>query len=379
MSVTRGNLEIDLQAVIENIKQIHRSVGPSKICAVVKANAYGHGAIPMAKTFIKGGVSYLAVACVQEGIELRQANITCPILLLSQPETDEVKEALYFGLIPTVYRKDILHVLKKYSKIWKQSLNKRLKASKVAVHIKIDTGMHRLGVSPNSFFELLDEIHSIPELNFAGLWTHFACADDPANKLTGMQFNQFMSLVNKVPRSNKILKHVANTAAMLQSRKFNLDMVRIGIGLYGYYPSKVLCGSSRVKLKPVASLSSYICHLVDINKNEGVSYGHSYVAKRPTRLAVIPLGYADGIPRRLGQYGGKVLINNQTYPVVGNVTMDYTIVDVGHGTNVNLGDKVYFVYKDHPTASFNFWAINEQAIVYEMLTSIGNRVLRKYE
>jgi alanine racemase len=377
--VPRGQLEINLTVLKDNISAILKRVNPSKICAVVKADAYGHGTVEISKAAINAGAKCLAVACVEEGLELRSNLIKNPILLLSQPEISEIKEALSWGLIPTLYRKQDLKHFEKYCHFWQKALNPKQKTSKVPIHIKVDTGMHRLGVNLSDLPDLIQELSYSKCLEITGFWTHFACAEDLDNPLTEQQLRTFKKAKTFLTDSSKILLHAANTAAAIRSKKFHLDMVRVGLGIYGFYPTRKLKGQFNFSLTPISNLTSHVCHLLPVSAGEGISYGHSYKLNKDATIAVVPLGYADGIPRRLSQIGGRVLINQKSYPVAGAVTMDYTMIDLGNDSSVKLGDKVYFTHRDNSIVSFEFWAEKQKAIVYEMLTGIGKRVVRVYD
>ncbi|ABR54730.1 alanine racemase [Methanococcus vannielii SB] len=370
--------EIDLNAVKNNIKEIRRITNSdSQIMAVVKANAYGHGAVEISKVVLKNGADRLAVARSKEAIELRNAGFKCPILVFGYNTIEEILELIKNDVILTVYSieiaKDIQKIAKDIQKIAKD-------IQKIAkVHLKIDTGMNRLGFIPDK--KTINEILKISEflnIEIEGIYTHFADADNSDKTYTKKQFSKFMEFLTDLEDSgiNIPIKHVSNSAAIIDHPETHLNMVRPGIILYGLYPSE-LVQKDKINLEPVMSLKCLITHVKDVPRGTKISYGCTYITKKKSKIASIPLGYADGFTRMLKN--GKVLVGGKRAPIVGRICMDQCMADVSNIDDVKIGDTV-LVFGKHEKYTVPVEEISNElkTINYELVCMISNRVPRVY-
>lgn len=357
--------EISLEAIKHNIAEIIKFVSPNvKFMAVVKANAYGHGATAVARAAVEAGADYFGVANLKEALELREAGILSPILILTESPTSVADEVVQHGLTQTVYS---------FSEAKALSDESEKREKPVKVHVKIDTGMGRVGVLPSEAMAFIAKVSSLPGLVLEGVFTHFAKAEDPEDHFTNEQFQKFQQIVSRVPQIP--LKHSANSAAALFHRDTHLDMVRCGLMMYGLYPQ----GNSRrvIFLQPALSFKSRVTYLKKVPAGTPLSYGSTYVTPYETTIATIPVGYADGYSRRLSNRG-QVLIRGRRYPVVGRVSMDLTLVNVGEG-KVEMGDEAALIGEQNGQAiSADEIAVMEDTISYEVVCSIGKRVPRVY-
>jgi len=369
-------VEIDQQAMRSNASAMTELAGDAMLCAVVKADGYGHGAVASAKSFLSGGASWLAVALVEEGIELRRAGIDAPILLLSEPASSGMEEAVVHRLTPTLYTNEGLAGLERAAKLLGDG------RTKVNVHLKVDTGMHRVGASPDLLGGLAEQIASSPALALGGLWTHLAIADVPQDPYTGRQLELFDQVRRNLGDSaSGAIIHAANSAATISNPDSRYSMVRCGLSLYGYSPIKSrreqVGESARPALIPALSLKAQVSYVREIASGERVSYGLAYQADQPTVIATVPLGYADGVPRRAGTSGGEVLIGGRRSKIAGNVTMDQMLVDCGPNAKVLPGDEVVLIGRQGTESiTADNWANWLGVIVYEVLCGIGPRVPR---
>jgi alanine racemase len=367
--------EVDLNAIRHNVGLLARLVAPAGLMAVVKADGYGHGSVAAAYAALESGATWLGVALVEEGVELRDAGIEVPILLLSQPPVEAARAVVDAGLTPVVHSRRFVDGLAKAA----------ADAGVVdpqPVHLKVDTGMHRIGCSPSEALDLAPAIKKHRELHLQGLLTHFAVADEPDNPFTARQVACFEAVRKELARLGirPSLVHAANSAAVLTVPEARYDLVRCGISIYGIAPGPELEG--RLPLRPALSLKarvSYVRHLV---AGERLSYGLRYELDVPSTIVTVPVGYADGVPRRLGQVGGEVLIGGQRKPIAGTVTMDQLLVDLGPtdtGSDVEIGTEVVLLGRqgdDSITAAE--WADRLGTISYEVCCGIGDRVPRRY-
>jgi len=366
--------EVDLGLCRHNVGLISSLVAPAALCAVVKADAYGHGAIEVARTALESGAQSLAVALIDEGIELAEAGIRAPILILSEPAPSEVIEALVVGLTPTIYTERGLSAAREAAGRLGRSCR---------VEVKLDTGMHRGGATPELAGELIAEIARSPGVVLGGLWTHLCVADDPSDPFTALQLDRLDALLVDLDRAGirrPPVVHAANSAGALGHRRARLDLVRCGLACYGYAPSQAVepVGDGSPGLRPVLRLVSEIGHLSRLAAHERLSYGRAYELLGDATVAVVPIGYADGVPRRLFP-GGTVLINGRRRPIAGNVTMDQLIVDCGDDPGVRVGDEVVLLGRqaeEEITAAE--WARIAGTITYEVLCGISARVPRHY-
>ncbi len=321
---------IDLAAIAYNIQQVKQRVHPAQVMAVVKANAYGHGAIPVAETALHAGATYLGVALVEEGIEIRHWGITAPILVLGGFFPDQIPAFLANDLEFTLYSEENLAALRQAAKALPQ---------KPRVHVKIDTGMGRVGVSTEQAEQFVTALARTKEIELVGLYTHFATADENDKGYANWQLQCFREVIDKLERQGiQIpLKHAANSGAILDLPDSYFNMVRPGIMIYGYYPSPTT--SESLLLRPAMTLKSRVLFVKEVAASTSISYGRKFITQQSTRIATVPLGYADGYNRLLFNRS-KVAIAGQIHPVVGRVCMDQILVDVGLDSPVAVGDEV---------------------------------------
>lgn len=365
--------EVDIDNLIHNYNQfvsITKTSG-SKIMTVVKANAYGHGAVAISKVLESIDVCYLAVASLDEALEIRKSGVKSPILVLSYISLSRSEEIIKNDITATVFQIKQARELNN----WARSLNKKLK-----IHIKIDTGMTRIG------FNFEDATHSILEilkceyLELEGMFTHFSSADEFEEKYTNIQFEKYMKIVEEL-KSHEInipIKHVCNSAGSISYPKMHLDMIRIGISLYGCYPSEEV-DKNKIHLKPVMSLKTEVIRLNEVERGVSVGYGRKFITDRKSKLATIPIGYADGFSRSLsGKI--KVLIKDELVPVVGRICMDQCIIDVTDiEGEVKIGDGVViFGTQNNKTISTEFISQLIGTVNYEILCMVSRRVPRYY-
>jgi len=364
--------EIDLGAIRDNAATLCSLAAPASLCAVVKADAYGHGSVEAAGAALDGGASSLGVALVEEGAELRQAGVTAPILLLSEPTNEAMAGAAAIDLIATVYTHAGVTAAAK-------AVADAPDQAPMTVHVKVDTGMHRVGAAPADVIDVALAVEERPELRLGGLWTHFAVADDPDDPFTSVQHRRFDEVVAELGRRGirPPTLHASNSAGCLAHPSSNYDMVRCGIALYGLPPSPAL--GDRADLHPALSLHARVSQVKRLAAGEGISYGLRYRLERPSVVATVPIGYADGVPWRLGAAGGEVLIGGRRRPIAGSVTMDQITVDCGDDAEVAPGDEVVLLgHQGGESVSAWEWARLVDTIAYEIVCRIGPRVRRTY-
>ena len=356
---------VDLDALAHNVRTLKALAGDAVLCAVVKANGYGHGAIDVARTALAHGADWLAVAQVAEAVELREAGLGAPVLLLSEPCEGELDELLRYRVRPTVYHRDTLAMIA------------RRADEPVPVHLKVNTGMNRVGVAPADALELARQVASTPALILEGLWTHCAVADEPENPFTELQLGRLATVVSELELAGlrPPLVHAANSAATIAHPGSRLDLVRCGIALHGIAPSPALAGVGG--LRPVMSVRSRVTMTKMVEAGEAISYGLRHRFARSSLVATVPVGYADGVRRQLsGQ--GEVLIGGHRRPIVGVVTMDQIMVDCTDGPPVGRGDEVVLIgFQGHDVIRMEDWAEMVGTIGYEISCGIGSRVARR--
>jgi alanine racemase len=362
--------EIDLDAVRANVRALRAAVQPSALLAVVKADAYGHGAVPIARAAIEAGAEQLGVALVEEGVELRDAGIDAPVLVLSEPVPDAAATVVARGLTPVLYTTGGIDALAKAVA--------HADAMPLPVHLKVDTGMHRVGCRPEDVVDLATHILDRPELRLAGMCTHFAVADEPGNDYTAEQLRSFDAVLDEL-RERHIptgLVHASNTAAALGVAAARYDMVRAGIGIYGIAPAPEF--ENTVPLIPAMALKARVSYVKTLPAGARVSYGLRYETSRPTRIATVPIGYADGVPRELSRHGADVLIRGRRVPIAGTVTMDQLMADVGEAA-VEVDDEVVLIGRQgDQEIRASEWAERLSTIAYTIVCGIGPRVPRRY-
>jgi len=362
--------EIDLAALRSNVQQLARRAGSSELWAVVKANAYGHGAVACAHAALSAGARGLCVALTQEAIELRAASIDAPLMVLSEQPIADIPHLVHNDVICVAYNQQYIDALADESQ--RQSRRTR-------VHLKIDTGMHRVGAAPGDAVTRARQIATSSHLQLHGVMTHLATADDPQHAATDRQLNEFRRLLAEV-RSvapELVHVHVANSAATLRSLMDECTMVRAGIAMYGLTPGEGVVDQMQ-GLRPVMSLRTRVSHVQRVRAGEGVSYGLRTVLDNETTVATLPLGYADGIARRAWESGACVLVGGRRRRILGVITMDQMMVDCGND-EVMLGDEaVIFGSQSGETVSVEDWAAALGTITYEIVCGISARVPRDY-
>jgi alanine racemase len=366
--------EVDLGALRRNVARLREAAAPAQLLAVVKANGYGHGAHEVARAAVEAGARWLGVATVWEGVELTrpQPRLPVPVMVLSEPTNTVAAEAVVTrGLTPVVYTLPGIEMLAKAM----VDVGAR---DPLPVHLKVDTGMHRVGCAPDEAVALAETIAARDELALEGLCTHFAVADEPDNPYTPAQITAFEETVAAVearglrPR----LVHASNSAGLLAFPNARYDLVRIGIALYGVPPAPAL--AERVALEPVLTVKARVSHVKWLEAAARVSYGLRYALPARARIATVPVGYADGVPRNLGLRGGEVLVGGRRCPIAGTVTMDQLLVDVGD-IEVAVGDEVVLIGRQgDEEITATEWAERLDTIGYEIVCGIGSRVPRRY-
>jgi len=366
-------VEIDLNAIAHNIQAIRRKVGDRvKIMAVVKADGYGHGATEVAKVALQNRADYLGVAIPEEGVELRLSGIETPILILGLTSPHKVQEVIKYHLTQTVSTTELAEALS----VEAQELGEIAK-----VHVKIDTGMSRIGVSPENAVHFVKQILELKAIELEGIFTHFSVSDSKDNAedkiFTGLQIDKFKWVVAKL-EENGIqipIKHVANSAGVLNFPSY-FDMVRPGIIIYGLYYSRGVAVAEN--LEPAMTFKTAIIYLKSVPPASSISYGRTYTTEKESIVATLPVGYADGYNRLLSNKG-EVLVKGRRAPIVGRVCMDMTMIDVSHVPEVKIGDEVVLFGKQGD-AEIPMDEIADKAntIVNEVACGIGKRVPRVY-
>jgi alanine racemase len=368
--VRPARAEVDLAAVRHNVEVLREISSPAALMAVVKADGYGHGGVPVASVALEAGADRLGVALPSEGSALREAGISAPVLVLSEPRPAEMDLVVDADLTPAVYTDQGIAAAGASAARAGRSL---------PVHLKVDTGMHRVGAPPERAAEMARTIVDHGHLTLEGLWTHFARADEPEVDVTARQLARFEGVVRAVTddTGRPPIVHAANSAATLAHRDTHLDLVRCGIALYGIAPSSSV--AHLANLRPALRLVSEVTLLRGVGPDEGISYGHRYRTREATTIATVPIGYADGVPRRFHEVGGEVLIGGARRPVVGVVTMDQLLVDLGPDQDVSVGDEVVLIGEQgDDRVSANDWGDLLGTIGYEVVCGLGARVPRVY-
>ncbi len=368
--------EVDLAAVRHNVGLLAGLAAPARMCVVVKAGAYGHGAVEVARAAREAGAPWLAVALVEEGAQLRDAGVDGPVLLLSEPPAEAMADVVGLGLTPTVYTEDGVAAA--------AAASATTAGNPLAVHVKVDTGMHRVGATAAGAVKLALTVEERPELSLEGLWTHFPVADAPDDPFTAVQERRFAAVLGELAGFGvrPALAHACNSAGLLAHADSHHDLVRCGIAAYGVAPSPAL-EDRTAALRPALALKARISLVKEVEAGEGVSYGLRFRAERPTVVATVPIGYADGVPWGLTGAGGEVLVGGRRCRIAGAVTMDQLMVDCGPsgggGRTVAVGDEVVLLGRqgDEVVTAWE-WAGRLGTIAYEVLTGIGARVPRVY-
>lgn len=362
--------EVDLDAVRHNVALLVERCSPAAVCAVVKADGYGHGAVAVSRAALEAGATWLAVALVEEGVALREAGIGAPILLLSEPPAEAMGAVVAARLTPTLYTAPGVAAA---------AAEVAPGRAPVGVHLKVDTGMHRVGADPGLAVGLARAVADDRGLRLEGLWTHLAVADEPdQDAFTAEQLARFEGVRDALAAAGirPGLLHAANSAAALAHPAARYDLVRCGISVYGCAPGPALAGAAA--LRPVISLKSKVSLVRSLAGGERLSYGLRYAVAPPgSVVATVPLGYADGVTRRLSAVGGQVLVGGRRCPMAGTVTMDQLMVDCGPGSTVCAGDEVVLIGRQgDQEITAEEWADRLGTISYEVLCGIGGRVPR---
>ncbi len=366
----RAWVEIDLEALRHNVQQLIQHIGAkTTLMAVVKADAYGHGAIAIADAALAAGARWLGVATVPEGVELREAGINAPVMIMGAINSpEEVAAIARWRLQPTL-------VSPKQALVFSEALAQR-STEALPVHLKIDTGMSRLGLAWQQAAEFVQFVRRLPRLQIHSVYSHLATADDPDPTIMRQQHQRYETVLAQVAAQNITLpkRHLANSAATLSDSALHYDMVRVGLALYGLYPSAHL--KSILSLRPVMQVTARITHLKEMQTGTGVSYGHTFVAKHPMRIAVVGIGYADGVPRALSNRI-QIIVNGHLAPQIGNITMDQLMIDVTQIPNLQEGSVVTLLGQDGAQSiSADHWATLTNTISWEILCGFKHRLPR---
>lgn len=359
-------VEVSASAIEHNVRELAAMSAPAPVWAVVKANGYGHGAVASARAALAGGAQGLCVALVQEGVELREAGIEASILVLSEQPAETAAVAVANRLASTVYSANGVAALAAVG------------AKSHPVHMKIDTGMRRVGVAPEDVVALADLIAASSAVACAGVFTHLAVAEEVADGFTQVQLERLdasLAALAKAGHQPPVV-HAANSAAAILHPAARRDMVRTGISIYGLAPSPemaLLCTS----LRPALSLHARVSFVKRVRGGEGISYGLRHSFERDTTVATLPLGYADGVPRRYGAVGGEVLLGGVRRRVVGVVTMDQLMVECGDA-QVGVGDRAVLIGKQGgDEITVDEWALRLGMINYEVVCGLTPRLERR--
>ena len=362
-------VEVDLGSVEHNILELKKILAPdTKLLAVVKADAYGHGADMIAPTLIASGVNMLGVASVDEGIQLRESGINAPILVLgATPDwafTSAVENDIQLSIFTQSHINSCIRTHERLGK-------------KPTVHIKVDTGMHRIGISYKEAKDFIEKVAEVDAIKLEGVFSHLACAENP--DVTNEQKQRWENLIEQLENRDEYILHLVNTAGMIGYRDMGYDMARVGIGIYGLHPDLHENKAFNPELKQAMSLKGRITYIKEVEAGNGISYGYSYKADNaPVQIATIPIGYADGVPRVLSNkiYG---IVKGHRVPQVGNITMDQMMFDITGIEKINTGDVITVLGEDNGEfISINDWAEKLGTINYEVTCRLRVRLPRTY-
>lgn len=370
----RAWVEVNLSNLRHNIKSLLNTIGDTKLMGIVKANGYGHSSVEVAKVLLEYGVGYFGVATLEEAMELRQNGISAPILLLG-PTPPYQKEIVEQDIGITVFNETAImewaNALAKHHPELKKPIN---------THLKVDTGMRRLGCEPDEVGYLSNLITSNPLLNLASFYSHLATADNDRDFAIHQKklFDKAIGEL-KLNGRDEPLYHIANSAGVILGNEFHYDMVRTGLAMYGIDPTE----TSSLDFKPVLALKSRIANVKHITKGESVSYSRNFIAKRESKIAIISIGYADGLPRSLSNKA-HVLVRGKTAPIIGNITMDQAIIDITDIDDITLGDEVVLIGSQSDkagktsTITASDWADMLSTIPYEVVCIFKVRLPRVF-
>lgn len=362
-----------MDAIAHNIREIRKITNPSaQLMAVVKADAYGHGFLEVTKTLLENGADRLAVATLREGEQLRSRGVRVPILVLGALMEEDIEDYINFNITPNVFSYEMAHAIS-YIAEKKEIVTK--------IHIKLDTGMSRIGFltgdNNESVADEIIRISKLPYIEIEGIFSHFSTSDEYDESYTRLQYSRFMDVINRLEERGLHIpiKHICNSAAIMMYPEMHLDMVRPGVILYGMYPSDEV-DKSRLCLKPAMTLKSRITFVKEVEPGRGVSYGKEYITDKVTKIATVPIGYADGYLRRLAKEG-RMIVNGQHVPIIGRICMDQCMIDVTNVHNIERGDEVIlFSDKGITVDDLAKWL---DTINYEVTCVIGKRIPRIYK
>lgn len=369
LSLRTTRAEIDLSAIAHNLAEIKKKTSQAtKILAVVKANAYGHGDSTVSSFLAGKRVDYFGVAIAEEGLKLRAAGIRKPILVFTLPQRDQIESFFHSDLEPTISSIEDARALDRVAGRLKRTID---------VHLKIDTGMNRLGVKTGALDSFLAALAPLRRIRFKGVYTHFATADEKDKTFSLQQFELFQKSLQTL-RHHGIqpeIVHCANSAAILDLPQTHCGMVRPGLCLYGYFPSRTAAQS--LQLRPAMSVTTSVALVKTIDAGESVSYGRRFIASRKTKIATLPIGYADGYSRLLTGRT-SILIHGMRFPVVGTICMDMLMADVGNA-DVEAGDKATLLGRENGQ-EITAWELADRigTIPYEILCGFSSRIPRTY-
>lgn len=360
--------EINLKNLDYNFRLVKKLVGPEvKILVPVKADGYGHGLVVISQRLKGLGVDYLGVASLDEGILLRRSGLTIPVLVLSAILADNIKPLLDYNLTQTICTKELARRLNQEAK--KRNVLAR-------VHIKVDTGMRRIGVAYDKAYSFIKEVARLSNIRIEGAFTHFPCADNKPC-FTKSQIEIFDQLIRRLESSAIYipLKHASNSLGVIDYPEGHFNLVRPGLMIYGLYPE----GGVKLKLKPLLSLKAKITYLKTVPKGSGVSYGHTYVTPRTMKIATLPIGYGDGYPRSLSNKA-RCLISGQEAKIIGRICMDQLMVDVTKIKKVKIGQEAVLIGRQkNKSITVEELAKLAGTIPYEIVCNLGDRIRRIYK
>jgi alanine racemase len=358
--------EINLDNLSYNIHAIQQKVSPSRVIPVVKADAYGHGAVPVSKRLAKEGFTMMAVTRLEEAMELRESGVGQSILIFGRLFPDEIPEAVRAGFRLTVSGVEDIH--------WIEEAGQEQPAF---VHVNVDTGMGRTGFLVNGVSQCLDELIKSRHCAWEGLYSHFSTSDERDKGYARLQVHRFRDVLDRIQTKGEkpSIVHMANSGAILDMPESYFDAVRPGILMYGHFPSAET--SRSIEPRQAMTLKTFVSHVREMPEGYPISYGRRWVTKMPTKIAVLPIGYADGIDRRFTN-NGEVLIRGRRYPIVGTVTMDYLMVDVGDEP-IKPGDEA-IIWGESPQGTIQALEVAEKigTVPYELTCGVSKRVKRVY-
>ncbi|MBQ3599781.1 MAG: alanine racemase [Lachnospiraceae bacterium] len=367
----RVQANINLDSICNNIKNARALIAEgTQIMAIIKADGYGHGAVPIAKV-LEPYVEAYGIAIIEEGIELRKAGISKPILILGYTPRQQCKQLIQYNIMPTVFSYEMAKQISKEA----VKQNKKIK-----IHIKLDTGMSRIGFPiEERSIEIIKNISQLPCIEIEGCFSHFAKADEADKSFTYVQLEKYLNFVDVLEKEGIHIstKHISNSAAIMEIPKANLNMVRSGISTYGLYPSKEV-DTSKQLLEPAMEIKACVSFVKELEAGIGIGYGSTFVTERKTKVATIPVGYADGYPRALSSKG-RVLLHGKFAPILGRICMDQFMVDVTEIPDVKEGDIVTLVGKDgNERITVEELADEANSFNYEFVCDVGKRIPRVY-